>query len=214
MINLRNSHAGVGEIVGATNLDIVFFRSLLWPRKVLNVAWLGDGVVKGQVCYRLDVWVCNLAMITFVVVVGEGFPVVLARHAPDVIKFILGKVKMFESFLRVDTLKVVGPFHFRFRGRIQVDPDESNGIDMDMDRKEAMVLLVEIWDGVKARRLGKFSVYAVRPAMVLAREDLCVSRILCDNRKRSVPTDVVEAIDGCSILVQAQHERVASLLET
>lgn len=180
---------------------------------MLNVTRLGHGVVKGQIRYGFYIWMRNLAMITFVIVICEGFPVVIALHAPDVIELIFREVKMFEPLLGVNPLKVVCPFHFWFWGRIQVDPDEANGIDVHMDRKEAMVLFVERRDGVEARGLGKFSVYTVRPAVIFAGEDLGVSRLFCDDWKGSVPADVVEAVDGLSVFVQAQHKSIACLLE-
>ena len=111
-IDLRNGHAGVREIVGTGILDVFLFLSLFGPRKMLNVAGFRDCIVVRQVGQLIDIRVGHLTMVTLVVVVGEGLPIVLALHAPDVVEAVLGKVESLESFLGVSSFEIILPFHF------------------------------------------------------------------------------------------------------
>jgi hypothetical protein len=66
-------------------------------------------VIKIQVCCGCDFCLRDLTMITFITIIGEGLPVVVARHAPDVIELILLKVEVLESFFCVYSLEIIYP---------------------------------------------------------------------------------------------------------
>jgi len=68
------------------------------------------------------VWVCSLAMIAFIVVVGGDFPVIGCVNTPAVIIFVIIERIRLKSVLSVDALKVIRPWNFRLFVGIQVKP--------------------------------------------------------------------------------------------
>ena len=63
--------------------------------------------VGGDISYVGDVRVGGLAVVAFVVVVGEDFPVVAAVHFPAVVEFVVVPVDVVISGEVVDTVEVV-----------------------------------------------------------------------------------------------------------
>lgn len=78
---------------------------------------------------------------------------------------------------------------------------------------EQTLVFLEPRDRVKPRRLGEFSVQAVRPAMVLAGEHTDVPFLFGDEGEPAMPADIVEAMDG-ALSINAQEKREPSLVES
>ena len=193
---LRDSHARVREVVCARIFDVLVYLVFFRPREMLDVASSGDCIVVGQISDFGHIRMRNSAVITLVVIIGQCFPVIVALHAPRVIELVLSEVKLLKSLLPVDTIKVVLPGDGRRRRGFEIDPNEPQCIDMDVHWEQTLVLFLELRDSVKSRGLSEFSVQAVRPAMILAREDTDIPFAFGDNGEPAMPADIVEAIDG------------------
>ena len=83
---------------------------------------------------------------------------------------------------------------------------------MYVNREEAVLRFLEAGYSVESRRLSKFPIQSVRPAVVFAREDFGVPCVFRDYRESPVPTDVVETIQR-AILVHTQYESISGLFE-
>lgn len=180
---------------------------------MLDVPSLVDGIIVGQVSQPSHVRMSDCAMIALVIVVGKGFPVEIAFHAPYVIKLVLGEIKRIESFLIVNTLEIIFPCHCRGGRRIQIDPDKSQGIDVHMHREQAVILLLKASDRVESGCLGQFAAEAIGPTVVFAGEYPGVAFVFRHHWESPVPADVVEAIQG-SVFIETDHKRIPGLFET
>lgn len=67
--------------------------------------WLD--AVGGDISYVGDVGVGGLAVIAFIVVVGEDFPVVATVHFPGVVEFVVVPIDVVVSREVVDAVEVV-----------------------------------------------------------------------------------------------------------
>lgn len=76
---------------------------------MLDVASHGDCVVVGQIGDFGHIGMRNGAVVAFIVIIGECFPVIVALHAPGVVERILREVKLLEPLLSVDAVKVILP---------------------------------------------------------------------------------------------------------
>lgn len=83
---------------------------------------------------------------------------------------------------------------------------------MNVDRKEGIVLFSKVRKGLQMRCFGEVSVNAVRPAVVLARQNLGVSGFIVDQRKSSVPADVMKPANR-SLAIQDEDESKACLCD-
>ena len=115
---------------------------------------------------------CRCTVIAFVVIVSQNLPIVVSIHLPDMVELIFIKFELLESFLRVDTGKIVFPSYLWLLLAIQIDPDETIDIDVKVNWKKAIEVFVESLQALVSRCFGELAIKAVRPAMVLAGEDL------------------------------------------
>ena len=82
---------------------------------------------------------------------------------------------------------------------------------MDVDAEKAILRLIKVREILIARCLGQLSVEAVRPAVVLAGENVGFARLARDKGERPMTADVVEGID-CASAVFADDELVVGHL--
>lgn len=111
-------------------------------------------------------------MITFIVVVGQNLPVIVACHLPCMVKLVVVKVELLASLLLIYTLEFIIPANFWFGFAIQIDPDEAVVVNVDMDRKEAVLCLIKPGNLIIPWSLGQLAIQSVRPAMIPACEYL------------------------------------------
>lgn len=126
------------------------------------------------------------------------------------------------SLLCVNALKVLFPGNLWDLLCVEVHPDESVDVDLGMNRKEAITILIKV-KALVARCLGELAVQSIRPAVVPAGQDLCISgTLILDDGIGAVAANVVEGVyttlavsnnkdvKACQFI----SEPVAHLLET
>ncbi len=205
VLHLRDVHRCVREEVGWCNFEAA--GNLFWRGHgvMLNIAVLGLHLVGAQVGNGRNVWVRNLAVVTFVIVIGEDFPVVFALHLPSMIINVIVEVVILKSRLGIHATKIVIPGYFRRRLAIQIDPDESIVINVYMDRQKAVLGLVKVFHVLITRRFGQLPVQSIRPSMILAGKHAVVSLFFRNDGKSSMPANIMERIDA-SRTVLANNE--------
>lgn len=153
----------------------------------------------------------NSAMVAFIVVVRECFPVIVTVHVPCMVKFVLAEVEFLESLLFVDTFEIFFPGDW-IRRIVEIDPYEAQCINMHMCREQALAFFLEPRDIVELRGFGQFSVEAVRPPMVLARKNLHIALILRDEGEGTMTANIVKAVQ-VTLPIKAQNKGEPSLLK-
>lgn len=151
--------------------------------------------IRRQVCQSADVGMSGRTVITFVIIVSQNFPIVIPFHLPKVIKDIVFKMELLVSLLRVDAFKVILPRHFRRLLGIEIDPDEARAVNVHMNRKQTIILLLKSIQVLITRSFGQFPIQSIRPSVVFARENSRGAGIFGDDGKGTMSTDVVETID-------------------
>lgn len=111
---------------------------------VLNVSVLGFDVVGVQISDGWNVGVRNLAVVAFVVVIGQNLPVEVTLHVPSVIEVVVVEIVVVETRLLVNTVKVVLPGNLGGLLGIKIDPDKAITIDMHMDGCQLIVVKVSL----------------------------------------------------------------------
>lgn len=142
-----------------------------------------------------QIWVCCLAVVAFVEVVGKDLPVEVAFHGVRVIEVIIVKIELLESLLLVGTFELLVPRYLRNFVRVHVDVNEAVGVNVNVDWEEAVFGLVEAFKILVARGLRQLAIQTIRPSMVFAREDLRVALLLLDDGVGSVSANIVEGVD-------------------
>jgi hypothetical protein len=127
------------------------------------------------------------------------------------VKLVLTEVKLLESFLSVDTVEIFIPGDW-IRRRVKINPYKAQCISMDMHGKQALILFLEPRDVIKLRGFGQFSIEAVRPSMIFARENPRVALVLRDEGKCTMAADIVKAVQ-VTHSVKAQHKGESSFLK-
>jgi len=92
--------------------------------------------------------------------------------------------------------EVLAPRVLRDRLGIHVDPDKALGIDVGVKREETVLGAIETRKILIKRSLGKLTVHTIRPAVILAGQDVVLAIILDNNGKSTVTADVVKAPDS------------------
>jgi hypothetical protein len=109
---------------------------------VLDVAVLGLDVVGVQVGDGWDIGVCDLAVVAFVVVIGQNLPVEVTLHIPSVVEEVVIEIVVVETGLLVDTVKVVCPGDLGSLLGVEVDPNEAIAIDVHMNGRKVVIMKV------------------------------------------------------------------------
>lgn len=110
----------------------------------------------------------RLTVKTLVVVVGKHLPVAVSVHGPAMVVSILAEVKTCHTWLSVHAVEFFVPLHSRYLGSIKINPDEPLSVNVNVNRQQPIILLHKIGKFVKVWRLRKFSVQAIRPAVIFA----------------------------------------------
>ncbi len=80
------------------------------------------------------------------------------------VKDVLVHIELGKAVARVGPGEARFPAHARCLRGFKVDPDEAAGVDVHMDREEAVLGLVEPFDVVEAWGFGQAAIQAIRPA--------------------------------------------------
>jgi hypothetical protein len=94
----------------------------------------------------------------------------------------------------------------------EVHPHETDFVDVYVDRKKAVLCLVEGGDSVEAWGFCQVAFEPVAPAVVFAVERAGLTRLLLDDRISTVPADVVETVD-VALLVENKKEGEAGIIK-
>ncbi|KAI6774900.1 hypothetical protein HG530_001658 [Fusarium avenaceum] len=160
---------------------------------MLDVATLGIDSISREIRHSSSIWMSGLAVITLVVVVRQGLPVIIAAHAPSMVKVVVFEVERFVSRHFVDVVELGRPI-LRRLGGVQVDPNKPLGINLNMNTKKAVIALVKTLHVIVSRCFGKLSVQTIRPPMIFARKYACLAFIPRHDREGSMAANVMEAI--------------------
>lgn len=203
---------------------------------VNNVSTPSLDIVGLKISHRRNVWVSRLAVVAFVVVVGQDLPVVRTVHLPAVIKDVVVKVEFTVLFLLIGTEEVVFPLDLGNGFGIEVDPNETIAVNVYMNGKQAILGLVKACELLISWCLGQVPTQTVRPAMVskvmyrkyqvyrcialkcsewlhylLAREDHGRAFLLMNNGIGAVAADVVKSIDLTLAVARYYEVKVCNL---
>ena len=83
---------------------------------------------------------------------------------------------------------------------------------MDIDWQKTLLFFVESFHGIEAGCFREFAVQSIAPTVILATEDAGCTTLRLYYRKRSVSTNVVEAVD-VAFTVFDQEKRVSGYIE-
>lgn len=109
--------------------------SLLIEDMVLHILCLRLDPISWQIRNTIDERVGGRAMVAFVVVLNDTFPVRVQFHFPVMVKFKLPReIKVLHSGLFVDILIFIFPFYIRISS-LQIDPNKPGFVDVDVDWK-------------------------------------------------------------------------------
>ena len=100
-------------MVGAGDHETFLYLLLRGVSEMANGTALAIDLVRVDVGDGRDIRVRGLAVVTFVVVVGQDFPVVVPLHLPLVVKLVVVKVVQREARLLIDAAKVLLPWNLR-----------------------------------------------------------------------------------------------------
>lgn len=130
---LRDVVRDVREVIGwcDSQASLCLLRSC--SNIVNNISTPGLDIVGLEVSHCRNVWVGRLAVVAFVVVIGQDLPVVRTIHLPGVVKDIVVKVEFTVLLLLIGTEEVILPLDFGDGFGIKVDPNETIAVNVNMD---------------------------------------------------------------------------------
>lgn len=165
-MHLRDIVRDVGKVIGwcDSQASLCLLRSC--GDIVNNVSTPGLDIVGLEISHRRNVWVSRLAVVAFVVVIGQDLPVVRTLHLPAVIKDVVFKVEFTVLLLLIGTKEVIFPLDLRHGFGIKVDPNETIAVDVHVDGKQAVLGLIKARELLITRCLGQIATQAVRPAVI------------------------------------------------
>lgn len=159
--DLRHDHGGHGEVVCAGSVETL--RNLLGGgfTVVLNVSIFGVAVEGIEIQELGDVGVGGWAVVTFVEVISQNFPVVVSLELIGMIQIIVFEVVVLVSLLRVDVLEMFFPRNLGDLLCIEVNPDEAVHVNLDVNSEQVVLVLVEAIEILIPGRLGEFAVQSI-----------------------------------------------------